>query len=299
MAGQIADKRAELYVCNLVCGSKGTYTKKKRGQAGRERENEQGGWVGRVEGQGPEPQSWMDPELQTKGLFKPAPDRPDTQTPVPSRFWLHVFPAVWSSSPAIFLPSARRPENICRRLDASESRHVMFPTLLDPFPGFQAYSVTKPASASQCQPANHSPYSAPCRPSYKANQQNRQAKRKREATVPLAVGPQQSGDHIPTDTPSSWRARQFKPLFPVTISILFFRIDLTCLTPKSPNSPLVTQSITQLYSRGLFSLFRCPVQAHHFSPVVGGCCHAHFPISHFLPSSQMRATLVDRQRAQR
>lgn len=232
MAGQIAEKRAELYVCYLVCGSKGTYTNKKGGRPGGSERTNKGGWVGRVEGQGPEPQSWMDPELQTKGLFKPAPDRPDTQTPVPSRFWLHVFPAVWSGP--VVQPSfaicicppiaARRPENICKRLDASESRHVMFPTLLDPFPGFQAYSVTKPASASQ--PTILLP-PRPAAPRTKQTNKTGRQKEEREATVPLAVGPQQSGDHIPTDTPSSWRARQFKPLFPVTISILFFRIDLT------------------------------------------------------------------------
>ena len=60
----MADKRAELYECFLVCGSKGTYTNKKGGRpGGSERTNKGGGR--RVEGQGPEPQSWMDPELQT------------------------------------------------------------------------------------------------------------------------------------------------------------------------------------------------------------------------------------------
>ena len=114
---------------------------------------------------------------------------------------------------SVFAGSPRKP---LPELEASESRHVIFPTLLDLSPVFKLTLLRKPAIASQ-------PFSsaALCRPRTK---QDRQAKE--EATVP----PERSGLSNPGITyrrthPSSWRARQFKPLFPVIISILFFRIE--------------------------------------------------------------------------
>lgn len=69
----------------------------------------------------------------------------------------------------------------------------------------------------------------------------RPAKRPRSPSPPKGVNQRgrasAPGDQIPTDKPS-WRARQFKPLFPVTTSILLLlRIDLA---PGHPTCPHVS-----------------------------------------------------------
>lgn len=139
------------------------------------------------------------------------------------------------------LPSVLAQEKFCKslqELDTPESRHVIFPTLLDLSPVFKLTLcyASKPGQPASCLPPSHTHARAlagkrghgPPSPRKTVNQRGRASA---------------SGEHIPTDTPS-WRPRQFNTPIPRHDTyLIILRIDLrpTQVTqPVSPRGPVPT-----------------------------------------------------------
>lgn len=204
-------------------------TCRKRGRAGqagrlggRLRGKRQEGVGG--EGQGLEPQTsrppdWIHPDFRpskgplSKQLSLAPLARPQGSGSLPSsRPGRLVRFCLLGSGPVQLCPLPR-PEKLCQASMRPSHVTSCFRRFWISFPGFQAYSVTHPASLLQSasQPAS------PLSPSAAGRQRGHGPPR--TASESKGSGLSAPGEQIPTGTPS-WRPRQFKPLFPVATDYL-------------------------------------------------------------------------------